>query len=105
LSPGKAKSVALTAPERSDQREVILRDEFREDLVFWIASEPRIALRIMKLIEEVVRDPFGGIGKPEALKHDRQKRWSRRITDEHRLVYEIRSTGPAFYYARYHYRR
>jgi toxin YoeB len=105
LSPGKAKRAALSAPERSDQREVILRDEFRDDLVFWIASEPRIALRIMKLIEEVVRDPFGGIGKPEALKHDRLKRWSRRITDEHRIVYEIRSTGPAFYYARYHYRR
>ncbi len=82
-----------------------MRDEFRGDLVFWIASEPWVALRVMKLIEEVVRDPFGGIGKPEVLKHDRRKLWSRRITGEHRLVYEITSAGPTFYEARYHYRR
>ncbi|HEY0023169.1 MAG TPA: Txe/YoeB family addiction module toxin [Longimicrobium sp.] len=84
---------------------MILREEFRGDLEFWITSQPRIALRIMKLIEDVVRDPFGGIGKPEVLKHDHLKRWSRRITDEHRLVYEITSLGPAFYQARYHYGR
>ncbi len=83
---------------------MILREDFRTDLAFWIGSEPRIALRIMRLIEEVVRDPFAGIGKPEGLKHDPENRWSRRITDEHRLVYAITSRGPAFYRARYHYR-
>jgi len=83
---------------------VILRDQFRGDLVFWIASEPRVALRVMKLVEEVVREPFGGIGKPEALKNERRKLWSRRITEEHRLIYEITGAGPTFHQARYHYR-
>jgi toxin YoeB len=60
-----------------------------EDLVWWIESDRKKALKIIKLIREVQRDPFEGTGQPEALKHDLSGCWSRRIDQEHRLVYEV----------------
>lgn len=65
--------------------------------------EPRTALKVMRLIEEVLRDPFRGTGKPELLKHDLQGSWSRRITDEHRIVYRVNPSAVLFMLARYHY--
>jgi toxin YoeB len=85
------------------ERKAILHDEFRRDLTFWIGSDPRIALRVMRLIDDVLREPYAGIGKPEPLKYG--SGWSRRITEEHRMVYELTSAGPEFLAARYHYHR
>lgn len=70
-------------------RECVLADLFREDLDYWIAKDRNTALRILKLMEAVLRDPFAGIGKPERLRHLDPDTWSRRITQEHRLVYHV----------------
>ncbi|MFJ5521068.1 Txe/YoeB family addiction module toxin [Streptomyces griseoluteus] len=58
-----------------------------EDFFFWLAADRRMARRITRLVAEIQRDPFTGIGKPEPLKADLSGHWSRRIDDEHRLVY------------------
>lgn len=63
--------------------------DFLEDLGHWIATDPRVAAKLKSLLEAVQRDPFGGIGKPEALKGLGPSVWSRRITGEHRLVYRV----------------
>jgi len=84
-------------------RGVFFQNEFREDLRFWIDTNRRVALKIMDLVEAVTRDPFGGIGKPEPLKHLGANVWSRRITQEHRLVYLVRSDRLDFLQCRYHY--
>ncbi len=60
---------------------------FREDLRYWVDHDRRIVLRILDLVEAVLRDPFAGIGKPERLEYFDVDTWSRRITQEHRLVY------------------
>ncbi len=82
----------------------ILEKGFRLDLTFWVRSEPRIALRVLKLIEEIIRTPFHGSGKPEPLKYDRHGLWARRITEEHRLTYYVVYDRVYFSAARYHYR-
>ncbi|WP_031076494.1 Txe/YoeB family addiction module toxin [Streptomyces sp. NRRL WC-3742] len=74
-----------------------------EDLLFWLGSNRRMAQRITRLIGEIQRDPFGGIGKPEPLKGDLAGYWSRRIDDEHRLVYRADEKQVVILKARYHY--
>jgi len=64
-------------------------DEAFEEFTDWFSTDKKIAKKIVDLIKAIKRDPFSGIGKPEPLKHNLSKKWSRRITDEHRLVYEI----------------
>jgi len=81
----------------------VLDDHFREDLTFWVETERRTALRILKLMEIVLREPFSGIGKPERLRHLDADTWSRRITQEHRLVYHVAEDRITFLQARYHY--
>lgn len=88
-----------------EDRQAIVHREFRQDLAWWIASNPRTALRVMRLVEEIVRDPFVGTGKPEALKYRRSGEWSRRITDEDRLVYLVQEAAIFFLAARSHYGR
>jgi toxin YoeB len=66
-------------------------------------TDRKLALRVLELVEAVMRDPFDGIGKPEALKHQLGGTWSRRITQEHRLVYQVGETRIDFLQARYHY--
>ena len=61
------------------------------------------ALRVLQLVEDVLRDPFHGIGKPEPLKYELAGAWSRRITQEHRLVYRVSAKRIDFVQARYHY--
>ena len=56
---------------------------------FWLANNRRILDKIFRLMEEIIRDPFDGIGKPEPLRGDKSGRWSRRITEEHRIIYEV----------------
>lgn len=86
-------------------RDCVLADLCREDLDYWVAKDRKIALRILKIMEAVLRDPFGGIGKPERLKHLDPDTWSRRITQEHRLVYHVADDRITFLQARYHYDR
>jgi toxin YoeB len=61
-----------------------------EDLAWWVEKDRIKALRIIKLIKEIQRDPFTGTGKPEPLKHELSGCWSRRIDQEHRLVYQVK---------------
>jgi toxin YoeB len=86
-----------------DERQAILHRDFRRDLAFWIASNPKLALRIMRLIEEVLRDPFAGIGTPEPLRYGMSGRWSRRITEEDRMEYSVANDAIQFRRARSHY--
>ena len=74
-----------------------------EDLQWWVQTQPRVATRILELMEHVLRDPFTGIGKPEPLKGLGPDTWSRRITAEHRLVYAVFDDRVVFLQARYHY--
>jgi toxin YoeB len=83
--------------------EPVFQSQFREDLRAWIETDRRVALRIFDLIEAVLRDPFQGIGKPEPLKYLLAGCWSRRITQEHRLVYRVAGTRIDFLQAKYHY--
>ena len=73
------------------------------DLRYWVDIDRRIALRLLDLIEAARRDPFGGIGKPEPLKHVGANVWSLRLTDEHRLVYQVRQDAIVLLRARGHY--
>lgn len=84
-------------------RRVDFLPQFREDLARWFKSDKQAALRTLDLIEAVVADPFQGIGKPEPLRHELAGCWSRRITQEHRLVYRVTSDRIDFLQARYHY--
>jgi toxin YoeB len=74
-----------------------------EDLAWWIEQDRDKALRIIKLIKEVQRDPFRGIGKPEPLRHELAGCWSRRIDREHRLVYQVMPEKIRILACRYHY--
>jgi toxin YoeB len=87
----------------SKERKAIFHPEFREDLRYWVETGRRTALRVLNLIEAVMRDPFSGLGKPEPLKYLAEGAWSRRITQEHRLVYVVSQDRIDFLQARYHY--
>ena len=73
------------------------------DYQCWVATDRAMVKRINKLIADVQRTPFSGIGKPEALKHQLAAYWSRRITDEHRLIYAVEENQLVIIAARYHY--
>lgn len=88
---------------RGIEREAIFHPEFRSDLRYWVETDRAVALRVFQLIEAVLRDPFTGIGKPEQLKYLLASAWSRRITQEHRLVYRVSGVRIDFLQARYHY--
>lgn len=74
-----------------------------EDLAWWIEQDRDKALKIIKLIKDVQRDPFRGIGKPEPLQHELTGCWSRRIDQEHRLIYQVTSEKIRILACRYHY--
>lgn len=84
-------------------RASVFEPEFREDLRHWIEVERRVALRLLDLVESAMRDPFDGLGKPEPLKHLGPGVWSRRLTQEHRLIYLVERDRITFLKARYHY--
>jgi toxin YoeB len=84
-------------------REAVFQPEFIEDLRYWVENDRKLALRAFDLIEAVLRDPFYGIGKPEPLKYVAPGAWSRRLSQEHRLVYLVRDDRIDFLQARYHY--
>ncbi len=84
-------------------REAVFHSEFREDLRFWAETHRKTLLRAFDLIEAILREPFDGIGKPEPLKYLASGAWSRRLTQEHRIVYLVSETRIDFLQARYHY--
>jgi len=86
-----------------EKREAVFQPEFREDLSYWVKTNRRTALGILKLIEAVMRAPFLGIGKPEPLKFLGTGTWLRQITQEHRLVYVVSRDRIDFIQVRYHY--
>jgi len=93
------KSSLKTNPKRI----AVFHPEFIDDLRYWVAEDRRIALKAIDLIEAVLRQPFEGIGKPEPLKHLLAGAWSRRLTQEHRVVYLVGQNTIDFLQARYHY--
>jgi len=74
-----------------------------EDLAWWVRQDRKIALRLIRLIQETQSDPFGGIGKPEPLRYELAGCWSKRIDDEHRLVYQVTDEKIRILACRYHY--
>jgi toxin YoeB len=74
-----------------------------EDLAYWVQQDRKKALRILELIKGLQQDPFGGLGKPEPLKHELSGCWSRRIDQEHRLVYQVTEERIRILACRYHY--
>ena len=101
---------------------IIFDIQFREDIGWWFRKrcdpastkgarerasrqDKKIGNRILDLVESVITDPFSGIGKPEHLKYLPGSLWSRRITQEHRLVYQVSSDKIIFLQARYHYQK
>jgi toxin YoeB len=81
----------------------VFQREFLEDLRHWVRTDRKVALRALDLVEAILRDPFTGIGKPEPLKYLASGAWSRRLTQEHRVVYLVRDDRIDFLQARYHY--
>jgi toxin YoeB len=89
--------------KREAKRTAIFHDEFREDLRYWVKTDRGAAIRVLDLVEAAIRDPFEGPGKPEPLRYTLAGCWSRRITQEHRLVYRITAESIDFLQARYRY--
>ena len=86
----------------SDRRGVF-STHFPNDMNYWVHTDRKIALRLLRIIRQTLRDPFSGIGKPEPLKAELSGLWSRRLTQEHRIVYQIVGNEVRFLQARYHY--
>ena len=82
---------------------LIFAEEAWEDYLYWQTPDRRMVERIHKLIRETQREPFEGVGKPEALKHALSGFWSRRITDEHRMVYRVEGDDLLIAQLRFHY--
>jgi toxin YoeB len=85
------------------RREAVFQPEFIEDLRYWVETDRKLAKRAFDLIEAILREPYEGIGKPEPLKYLAPGVWSRRLTQEHRIVYLVRDNRIDFLQARYHY--
>lgn len=85
------------------KRDAVFQPEFIEDLKYWVETDRRIAIRAFNLIEAILRDPFKGIGKPEPLKYLAPGVWSRRLTQEHRVIYLVLDDRIDFLQSRYHY--
>jgi toxin YoeB len=95
------KSGAGEAPRYTGTLQV--QPEALDDLRWWVETDRKIAMKVLRLIEAARRDPFRGEGKPEPLKEMGSDMWSRRITREDRLVYRVTTTGIDVIQARLHY--
>ena len=89
--------------QNNKERIAVFQEEFREDLKYWVETNRKTALRAFELIEAIMEHPFEGIGKPEPLKYFGSNVWSRRLTQEHRIVYLVRDDRIDFLQAKYHY--
>lgn len=83
--------------------DLVFADQAWEDFTYWMEHDRKLAARIVRLIKDIQRDPFQGLGKPEPLRHTLSGFWSRRINDEHRLVYAVVDGHVLIAQARYHY--
>ena len=82
---------------------ILFTDKAWDDYQYWIVNDSSMIKRVNRLIDDIRRTPFTGIGKPEALKHQLAGYWSRRITDENRLVYAVEENQVVIITARHHY--
>lgn len=82
---------------------LIFAEKAWEDYLYWQKTDKKILKRINTLIKEIQREPFEGVGKPEPLKHALSGYWSRRINDEHRIVYKVHQDSLLIAQLRYHY--
>ena len=94
---------SIKTSQAHGKRESVFQPEFREDLRYWVETDRKTVIRIFQLIEAIIGDPFQGVGKPEPLKFLGPGVWSRRITQEHRLVYVVGIDRVDFIQACYHY--
>jgi len=84
-------------------RKVIFEQTAQEDLFYWAKSDIKVLKKIIELIEDTQKTPFSGLGKPEPLKHELKGFWSKRITEEHRLVYKVTDDFLIIIQCRWHY--
>jgi toxin YoeB len=70
-------------------RDAVFQPEFRDDLCYWVKTDRKIALRALAIVEAILREPLSGMGRPEPLKYLASGTWSRRLTQEHRIVYLV----------------
>ena len=82
---------------------LIFSERAWEDYLYWQETDRQLVARVNRLIQEIQREPFSGVGKPEPLRHAFQGYWSRRINDEHRVVYRIQDDSVLIAQLRYHY--
>ena len=82
---------------------LVFAEKAWEDYLYWQKTDKKTVKRINQLIKDITRDPFEGIGKPEPLKHALSGYWSRRINDEHRVIYKVQDDALMIAQLRYHY--
>lgn len=98
-----AKKKTRRQARQDSKQDAVFEPEFIEDLAWWVQTDYKTALKILNLVKAVLNDPFKGIGKPEPLKYLGSDIWSRRLTQEHRVVYLVGKEKIVFLQARYHY--
>lgn len=84
-------------------RELVFDINALEDLQWWIKNNKKVALKIISMVNEIERNPFEGLGKPEPLKHELSGCWSRRITSEDRIVYQVTENKNRIIQCKFHY--
>jgi toxin YoeB len=94
----------MSSRQRVVSYTLIVDPNFLEDLQWWVETQPRVATRVLELVDDLRKTPFTGIGKPEHLKYLPGKPWSRRITEEHRLAYRVDAGCIYLLQCRYHYK-
>jgi toxin YoeB len=99
----RRREVQRATPAEALHRTLVVARQFLADLKYWAETEPRTVVRILRVMLEIARDPREGLGKPERLKHSDRRDCSRRITQEHRMVYRYDDEHVEFVSARYHY--
>jgi toxin YoeB len=91
------------AKKKTRARTAVFQKQFLEDLRYWVDRDRKTAVRCLDVIQAILRDPFAGVGKPERLRYLGADVWSRRLTQEHRVVYLVRDDRIDLLQARYHY--
>jgi len=84
-------------------RNIVFDQQAFKDFNNWVNIDKKVYQKIVELINDILRHPFSGLGKPEPLKHSLKGYWSRRITDEHRLIYQITDTEIIIVSCKFHY--
>jgi len=84
---------------------IVFEQSAFEDFTDWASDDKKLYKRLVSLIKETTRNPYTGLGKPEALKHELRSYWSRRINDEHRLVYKVETDRLIIVSCKYHYEK